>query len=90
MSDVSELDQWLKPCGACAFCGFHDKRHRLWDAIMDRVASGDDPADVADDLSLEPAHVEAVLRIRPYADDPHLARDTDGTPSGDQEGSDHG
>lgn len=38
--DTSQLDQWFPPRGPCAFCGFHDARHRLWDVLvlMDETA----------------------------------------------------
>lgn len=73
--DVTELDRWFKPCGPCAFCGFNDKRHRLWDAIMERHEWGDSVADLAEDFDYPVDAIEAVLRIRPYEDDPELHSD---------------
>ena len=60
---LSDLDKWFPPCGPCAFCGHPDKRHRLWDMLID---SPDPPEMLANmyDLSLEA--VQAVQQIRPY------------------------
>ena len=46
--------------GECAFCGGPDKRHRVYDAIVDLVRGGDSPERVADDYGLP---VESVLEI---------------------------
>ena len=44
----------------CAFCGGPDKRHRVYDAIVDMVRGGDDPERIADDYGMS---VESVLEI---------------------------
>ena len=46
--------------GECAFCGGPDKRHRMYDAIVDMVRGGDDPERIADDYGMS---VESVLEI---------------------------
>ena len=46
--------------GECAFCGGPDKRHRVYDAIVEIVRAGDSPERVADDYGLP---VESVLEI---------------------------
>ena len=75
--DVTELDQWFRPCGQCLFCGFEDKRHRIWDVIMERHKHGDSVEDIADDLMYDTEAIEAVLRIRPYEFDPYFGVDED-------------
>jgi len=50
------LDEALHPyAGPCAFCGFRDKRHRLWDSVRENYRAGDSVADIAEnyDLSIE-------------------------------------
>ena len=66
MSDLSELDQYYRPCGPCAFCGHEDKRHRLWDTFMSMAEGGDEPEFIAACFEEEVEHVKAVLRLRPY------------------------
>ena len=63
---IAELDRWYPPCGPCAFCGFHDKRHRLWDVWIAEADAGITAEDIADDFDQPIKYVEAVLRIRPY------------------------
>ena len=46
--------------GPCAFCGDDDARHRVLDAIQERVKAGEPAADVADDYGLSLTHT---LRI---------------------------
>jgi hypothetical protein len=60
---IATLDQYYPPCGPCAFCGHTDKRHRLWDAILD---APEDDAFVAWEYELDIAHVKAVRLVRPY------------------------
>jgi len=66
-ADIAELDQYYPPCGPCAFCGHRDKRHRLWDTIMAQYDNaGTSVEEIARWYDVEPEHVRAVLRIRPY------------------------
>ena len=67
-SQIAELDQWYPPCGPCAFCCGPDKRHRVWDVWIAQADAGETAADIADDFDAVLEYVEAVLRIRPYAD----------------------
>ena len=69
MADLKELDKFYSPCGPCAFCGFHDKRHRLWDAWIGMLNAGDTPEDLADEYEADIEHVKAVQRLRPYQED---------------------
>ena len=66
MSDVARLDRFYKPCGPCAFCGFHDKRHRLWDVWLDMASAGESAKAIAEDYDVSLEHVEAVLGAKPY------------------------
>ena len=59
----ARLDAFFPPCGPCAFCGHVDKRHRLWDALMD---SPDSATFLARDYELPVAAVRLVHKIRPY------------------------
>lgn len=60
---IAELDQFYPPCGPCALCGHHDKRHRLWDALMGHP---EDDETTAEEYEVTVAHVRAVRRIRPF------------------------
>jgi hypothetical protein len=63
------LDRYFPPCGPCAFCGHIDKRHRLWDVLIDSTES---TAFLARDYDLPVAAVRLVRRIRPYRRAPHV------------------
>lgn len=63
---ISELDRWFPHGGPCAFCGFHDRRHRLWDAIMARGDRGESPSELSEDYGIAIEAIDAVLRHRPY------------------------
>lgn len=69
---MDALDKHYPPCGPCGFCGHKDKRHRLWDAMMSRRAAGEASGDIADDLSVTPEHMAAVIEARPYAQRHHF------------------
>jgi hypothetical protein len=62
---IAALDQFYPPCGPCAFCDLPDKRHRLWDSMLD---SPDDDKAVAWEFDTTIEHVRAVRRVRPYRD----------------------
>ena len=58
-----ELDSHYSFCGPCAFCGHPDKRHRLWDALIDSPETEDM---LVREYGVTLEHVKAVRRIRPY------------------------
>ena len=64
---IAQLDSFLLPHGPCGICGHRDARHRLWDIWIEMA---DARSETAEEMAMnwgEPlAHVEAVLRIRPY------------------------
>ena len=60
---IAALDQFYPPCGPCAFCDLPDKRHRLWDSMID---SPDDDKAVAWEFDTTIEHVRAVRRVLPY------------------------
>jgi hypothetical protein len=62
------LDKHFPQAGPCLICGHCDKRHRLWDALMNRAEAGDMVHELALDYNLSPHAVRAVLRICPYRD----------------------
>ena len=51
------------PAGPCAFCGYPDKRHRMWDMIRGRFAAGESIADLAKDYGQTPLEIEQWLRL---------------------------
>ena len=61
--ELSDLDKWFPPCGPCAFCGHPDKRHRMWDMLID---AQDSPEMLAKMYELPIEAVLAVKEIRPY------------------------
>lgn len=60
---IATLDKHYKPCGPCALCGCRDKRHRLWDSIMDTPENNEM---AAREYGVTIGHVQAVRTIRPY------------------------
>ncbi len=60
---IAQLDKFFPPAGPCFVCGEKDKRHRIWDTILDMQENDEDTARIMG-VSLE--HVQAVRRIRPY------------------------
>lgn len=55
-----EIDAAVPYSGPCAFCGGIEARHRVLDAITERVRAGEPTADVADDYRKPLAVVEAI------------------------------
>jgi hypothetical protein len=55
-------DDIFPPCGPCGFCDSNDKRHRVWDAIVERHEAGDSIADLASDYRETPETIERVVR----------------------------
>ena len=51
--------------GPCAFCGDEDARHRVADAIVERVSAGDSAPSVADDYGLDDAAVAFLIEHWP-------------------------
>ena len=48
------------PIGACAFCGHPDARHRVIDAIQERLMAGDDRAETLEDFGYTEEKYEQV------------------------------
>lgn len=70
MNMLPELDKHYPPCGPCAFCGFHDKRHRLWDMILNNYFFGHmAPSEIAKEYEITVGHVIAVITEKPYRDE---------------------
>ena len=58
------LDKHLPPCGPCAICGGEDARHRMVDAIQDRVLkAGESVKFVAADYGLPLAFVRRIVKL---------------------------
>jgi hypothetical protein len=64
------------PAGDCAFCGYPDKRHRMWDVLADLFVSGESIAWIAEQYRMTPDVVEQWLRLKLTAPrrDRHPAR----------------
>ena len=60
---VATLDVLGLHRGRCAFCGDGDARHRVADAITERVLAGDDPEEVAEDYLDDHLRTRAVWEI---------------------------
>ncbi|MBO0731524.1 MAG: hypothetical protein J2P57_19860 [Acidimicrobiaceae bacterium] len=55
------VDDWLPQLGPCRVCeSGADQRHRILDAIADRVRAGDSAYDVGIDYRLPEAYVQRV------------------------------
>jgi hypothetical protein len=55
--------------GPCGLCGHPDARHRLYDAIQDMVAAGDDVEATASDYGLTVETVQAIVDAPPTPED---------------------
>jgi len=64
--EIAQLDKHYPPCGPCAFCGHLDKRHRLWDAILDRIEAGESEQSIADDFEISMECLHLIKMLRPY------------------------
>ena len=60
---IARLDKYFPPAGECMLCGFKDKRHRLWDAILFLNESDEFTARCYNE-SIEA--IKLVRQIRPY------------------------
>lgn len=75
MSDIPDewpariADQFGPHAGPCAFCGHHDKRHRLIDSVVGAVLAGDSVEDTADDMDLNVQTVQAAVDYARSASD---------------------
>jgi hypothetical protein len=59
---MSTLDTWFPELGPCGICGSGlDQRHRVLDAIYDRVAAGETPDEVAADYHVPVEAVETIM-----------------------------
>jgi hypothetical protein len=67
---LAQLDEFYPPCGSCAFCGHRDKRHRLWDSLMDSPNCS--PTMTAREFGVSREHVRSVWQILPYRRGGHL------------------
>ena len=61
---TTELDRWFPPRGQCLICGVPgmDQRHRVLDAVVEQVAAGEAPGDVAEDMGLSVEAVNVAVR----------------------------
>lgn len=62
------LDPHFPPCGPCAFCGFRDKRHRLWDMWIG-LSKHETPETIAWAYHYPVEAVLAVISVQPYQED---------------------
>lgn len=71
------LDEHFPRRGPCLLCGVpgEDQRHRVVDAVAERVRAGDGEEEVAEDYGISLEAVRAAVRYAPvYADE----EDSDG------------
>ena len=69
MSATASLDAVLPPRGPCGLCGHPDARHRICDAVAERLRAGDTVADIATDYDLPETDLAVVAA---WGDAPHL------------------
>ncbi len=55
------IDEEMPPRGPCGICGDDDARHRVIDAVTERVRAGDSVEMVAADLGLSEAFVRRLI-----------------------------
>jgi uncharacterized protein (DUF433 family) len=51
------------PSGPCIFCGYPDKRHRMWDMIKQRFKAGESIDELAADYGYTRSDMEHWLRL---------------------------
>lgn len=56
------VDEHMPPQGPCLLCGGSDARHRVLDAVADRVHAGDSAREIADDYGLPVRFVGRIAR----------------------------
>lgn len=61
VADAQLLETYWPFRGPCLLCGHDDARHRIFDAIQDRHASGESVFDLAYDYNVTTEVIEAVL-----------------------------
>ena len=64
------IDVHIPFTGQCGFCGYHDSRHRIFDAIMDRPETS---ITLADDYQLPVEVIKKIRELRPYRYKRHTA-----------------
>ncbi len=57
------IDSHIPFTGQCGFCGYHDSRHRIFDAIIDRLETSEN---LADDYELPIEIIKKIRELRPY------------------------
>ena len=55
------VEKHFPPQGVCLLCGFGDKRHRMFDAIADRIRAGESERSVIVDYRLPRSTVRAIV-----------------------------
>ena len=69
MGKLTPLTRWFPLCGPCLLCGHQDKRHRLWDCIIERNEAGESIEELAEDYGLPAEAIREVIELRPYAEE---------------------
>ena len=65
MSYPKWVDAEMPTFGPCAFCGGPDSRHRVIDAIVERVKAGEAVESVAADYLKSVEFIERLARVHP-------------------------
>ena len=63
---TGDINMHFPPRGPCAFCGFHDARHRIFDTIIDSHNAGQSVDSIASEYELSILAVACVIKERPY------------------------
>ena len=56
--------------GPCAFCGYPDAGHRIWDSIAERLNTGELLASIAEDYDLSPSEAKRLARRSEFFERP--------------------
>lgn len=57
----SWVDDYMPFAGPCGLCGGPDQRHRVIEAIVERVQSGDSPEEVANDYGYDVEFIDMLV-----------------------------
>ena len=68
------LDLLYPFAGPCALCGYHDKRHRLADAVIGGVWAGDSVESTAEDYGVSADAINALVAYAERRRQQHKAR----------------